>query len=127
MILGELRDLRKPVIHFGTNTSTLLDQMRDEGAAVIGVDWRVDLDVAWKSIGANLAIQGNLDPSVLLGPWASVREQATGVLRRAAGRAGHIFNLGHGILPQTPLDNLLRLVEFVHQYSLPTSGVSSGV
>jgi uroporphyrinogen decarboxylase len=120
MILGELRGLGKPVIHFGTNTATLLDQMRDEGAAVIGVDWRVDLDVAWNAIGANLAVQGNLDPSVLLGPWETVREQATEVLRRAAGRAGHIFNLGHGILPQTPLDNLLRLVEFVHQYSLPS-------
>jgi uroporphyrinogen decarboxylase len=121
--LGELGGLGKPVIHFGTNTATLLDQMRDEGATVIGVDWRVDLDVAWKSIGTNLAIQGNLDPSVLLGPWESVQEQANGVLRRAEGRAGHIFNLGHGILPQTPLDNLLRLVEFVHQYSLPSSGV----
>jgi uroporphyrinogen decarboxylase len=122
-ILGELRGLGKPVIHFGTNTATLLDQMRDEGATVIGVDWRAGLDVAWKSIGTDLAIQGNLDPSVLLGPWESVREQAAGVLRRAAGRAGHIFNLGHGILPQTPLDNLLRLVEFVHQYRFESSGV----
>jgi uroporphyrinogen decarboxylase len=122
-ILGELRGLGKPVIHFGTNTATLLDQMRDEGATVIGVDWRIGLDVAWKSIGTRLAVQGNLDPSVLLGPWETVREQATGVLRLAAGRAGHIFNLGHGILPETPLDNLLRLVEFVHQYSLPSSGV----
>jgi uroporphyrinogen decarboxylase len=121
-ILGELRGLGKPVIHFGTNTATLLDQMRDEGATVIGVDWRIGLDVAWKSIGSGLAVQGNLDPSVLLGPWETVREQATGVLRLAAGRAGHIFNLGHGILPETPLDNLLRLVEFVHQYSLPSSG-----
>jgi uroporphyrinogen decarboxylase len=122
-ILGELRGVGKPVIHFGTNTATLLDQMRGEGATVIGVDWRIGLDVAWKSIGCNLAIQGNLDPSVLLGPWKNVREQATGVLRRVSGRAGHIFNLGHGILPNTPLDNLVRLVEFVHEYSLPSSGV----
>jgi uroporphyrinogen decarboxylase len=122
-ILGELRGLGKPVIHFGTNTATLLDQMRDEGATVIGVDWRVSLDAAWETIGTGLAIQGNLDPSLLLGPWESLQEQTIGVLRRAGGRAGHIFNLGHGILPETPLDNLLRLVDFVHQYSFPLAGV----
>jgi uroporphyrinogen decarboxylase len=122
-ILGELRGLGKPVIHFGTNTATLLDQMRDEGATVIGVDWRVSLDAAWETIGTGLAIQGNLDPSLLLGPWESLQEQTIDVLRRADGRAGHIFNLGHGILPETPLDNLLRLVDFVHQYSFPLAGV----
>jgi uroporphyrinogen decarboxylase len=114
-LLGSLRERGVPLIHFGTDTATLLDQMKDDGAAVIGVDWRIPLDVAWATIGDDLAIQGNLDPAALLGPWELVAEQARDVLRRAAGRPGHIFNLGHGIYPDTPLDTIARLVEFVHE------------
>lgn len=106
-----------PTIHFGTNTSALLDEMKDDGASIIGVDWRNPLDVAWKRVGHHLGIQGNLDPSALLGPPAVMEEKASDVLRRAAGRRGHIFNLGHGIHPATPLDNAMRLVDFVHEAS----------
>lgn len=106
-----------PFVHFGTGTAGLLDQMKDDGGSVIGVDWRVPLDVAWARIGHNLGIQGNLDPAMLLAPPEVMEAGATDVLRRAAGRPGHIFNLGHGLLPQTPLDNVLRLVDFVHESS----------
>jgi uroporphyrinogen decarboxylase len=81
---------------------------------VIGVDWRLPLDVAWERIGADRGIQGNLDPSVLLGPVQVIDAHADDVLRRAAGRPGHIFNLGHGVLPQTPLGHLMHLAEYVH-------------
>ena len=123
-ILGALRATGKPLIHFGTNTATLLEQMRSEGGTVIGVDWRIPLDAAWNVIGAELAIQGNLDPGVLLGPWEVVKQQAQAVLRQTAGRNGHIFNLGHGIYPETPLDNLLRLVDLVHDYSAELAGLA---
>jgi uroporphyrinogen decarboxylase len=106
-----------PTIHFGTNTSTLLDEMKDDGASIIGVDWRSPLDVAWKRVGHNRGIQGNLDPAALLGPARVMEKKAIDVLRRAAGRRGHIFNLGHGIHPTTPLDNAMRLVDFVHERS----------
>ena len=109
--------LGKPVIHFGTNTATLLPLMRADGASVIGADWRIGLDNAWKAIGPDIAIQGNLDPAVLLGPWKVIARQAGDILRAANGRPGHIFNLGHGIFPETPLDNLTRLVELVHAYT----------
>ena len=106
-----------PFIHFGTNTATLLDQMKTDGGGVIGVDWRIPLDAAWERIGHDLGIQGNLDPAVLLGPRELVSERASAVLQAAAGRPGHIFNLGHGVLPETPLDNLIHLAEFVHEAS----------
>ncbi len=106
-----------PFIHFGTNTAGLLDLMKDDGGTLIGVDWRVPLDVAWARIGHHLGIQGNLDPAALLAPPAVLEEQAADVLRRAGTRPGHIFNLGHGLLPATPLDNILRLVDFVHVQS----------
>lgn len=106
-----------PFIHFGTNTATLLDSMRTDGGTTIGVDWRTPLDVAWERIGYDVGIQGNLDPAVLLGPRELVEERAAAILRQAAGRPGHIFNLGHGVLPETPLDNLIRLVDFVHEKS----------
>ena len=102
-----------PFIHFGTNTSTLLDQMKTDGGSIIGVDWRIPLDVAWSRIGHHLGIQGNLDPLVLLGPADVVTDRARDVLRRAAGRPGHIFNLGHGFYPETPLDNIARLIDTV--------------
>ncbi len=113
-IIASLRTRGVPFIHFGTGTATLLDLMKEDGGTIIGVDWRIPLDVAWKRIGYHLGIQGNLDPATLLGPQEVMEEQAADVLRRAGGRPGHIFNLGHGLLPDTPLDNVMRLVEFVH-------------
>jgi uroporphyrinogen decarboxylase len=92
--------------------------MRDAGGDVIGVDWRIDLDVAWNSIGAAHAVQGNLDPVTLLAAPAEIRRQAAAILARAARRPGHIFNLGHGILPQTPVDHARALVDAVHELSV---------
>jgi uroporphyrinogen decarboxylase len=106
-----------PVIHFGTGTAGLLEGMRAAGGDVIGLDWRVDLDAAWARVGHDVAIQGNLDPAVLLAPVAEIRAHATAVLARAAGRPGHIFNLGHGILPETPVDHVRALVDAVHELS----------
>jgi uroporphyrinogen decarboxylase len=102
-----------PIIHFGTNTATLLEAMTEAGGDVIGVDWRIPLDAAWARIGER-AIQGNLDPAVLLGPRDQIERRAHEVLRRADRRPGHIFNLGHGILPGTPVENVKALVEIVH-------------
>jgi uroporphyrinogen decarboxylase len=101
-----------PTIHFGTGTAGLLDRMAAAGGDVIGVDWRVELDRAWAAIGER-GIQGNLDPAVLLGPWEHVERGARDVLDRAGGRPGHVFNLGHGVLPDTDADVLTRLVELV--------------
>jgi uroporphyrinogen decarboxylase len=106
-----------PMIHFGTNTASLLELMKGDGATVIGVDWRVPLDEAWERVGFRLAIQGNLDPAALLAPREVMESKAADVLRRAGGRPGHIFNLGHGLLPSTPLDNVLHLVDFVQEQS----------
>ena len=114
-ILQTARSWGLPLIHFGTGTATLLDYMKDDGGTVIGVDWRIPLDVAWHKVGHQLGIQGNLDPASLLAPVEVMQTRALDVLRRAGGRPGHIFNLGHGILPDTPLDNLIRLVDFVHE------------
>ncbi len=105
-----------PVIHFGTGTAGLLELMRAAGGDVIGVDWRVDLASAWSRLG-DVAIQGNLDPVTLLGPRAEVRRRAAEILEAAGGRAGHIFNLGHGVLPETPVDNVRALVDMVHELS----------
>jgi uroporphyrinogen decarboxylase len=115
-IFEATRGPRIPRIHFGTGTAALLELMASAGSEVIGVDWRVPLDAAWQRIGHDKAIQGNLDPAALLGPPDLVRDRARDVLRHAAGRPGHIFNLGHGVLPDTPLDNLKLLVEVVHEY-----------
>jgi uroporphyrinogen decarboxylase len=104
-------------IHFGTNTAGLLHLMRNDGATVIGVDWRMPIDAAWKRVGHHLAIQGNLDPATLLAPVPVVHAKASDVLRRAGSRPGHIFNLGHGLMPDTPLDTIARLVDFVHERS----------
>jgi uroporphyrinogen decarboxylase len=105
-----------PLIHFGTGTSGMLADIRDAGGSVIGVDWRIDLDVAWRALGPTVAIQGNLDPAALLAPWEAVAPRARRVLDQAGGRAGHIFNVGHGILPATPMDTVKELVELVHGY-----------
>jgi uroporphyrinogen decarboxylase len=106
-----------PTIHFGTGTSSLLELERDAGGAVIGLDWRVDLDRAWERLGSGVAVQGNLDPVVLLAPVAEIASQARRILAQAGGRPGHIFNLGHGILPQTPVDHVRALVDCVHTIS----------
>ena len=106
-----------PVIHFGTATAGILEAMRAAGGDVIGLDWRVDLDAAWARLGHDVAVQGNLDPITLLGPIAEIRAHAASILGQAAGRPGHIFNLGHGILPQTPVDHVRALVDAVHELS----------
>jgi uroporphyrinogen decarboxylase len=104
-----------PTIHFGTGTSHLLPSMAAAGGDAIGLDWRIPLDQGWLAVGPERAVQGNLDPAVLLGPWERTEAAALGVLERAAGRPGHIFNLAHGVLPATNPDDLARLVELVHE------------
>jgi uroporphyrinogen decarboxylase len=106
-----------PTIHFGTGTSTLLEAMARAGGDAIGLDWRIPLDEAWARVGGR-AVQGNLDPAVLLGPWERVETGARDVLARAGSRPGHVFNLGHGVLPATKPEVLTRLVELVHSATL---------
>lgn len=106
-----------PVIYFGTDMNGMLPLLRQTGADVLGADWRIYLDEAWAQIGPGFAIQGNLDPSVLFAPWLEIERRVIDILDRAAGRPGHIFNLGHGILTETPVEHVQRLVEFVHAYS----------
>jgi uroporphyrinogen decarboxylase len=103
-----------PAIHSGVGTGHLLGLMREAGGDAFGVDHRLPLDDAWMTIGHDRAIQGNLDPAVLLGPWDAIERKARDVLARAGGRAGHVFNLGHGVLPDTPVEHLQRLVDLVH-------------
>jgi len=104
-----------PTIHFATGDAHLLEERRDAGGDVIGVDWRLPLDAAWERVGHEFGIQGNLDGAVLLGPWERVERGAEDVLARAGGRPGHVFNLGHGVLPETNPADLSRLVELVHE------------
>jgi uroporphyrinogen decarboxylase len=104
-----------PTIHFGTGASTLIPAMTRAGGDVIGLDWRIALDDGWAVVGDERGVQGNLDPAVLLGPWARVEAAAHDVLARAGGRAGHIFNLGHGVLPGTDPDVVSRLAELVQE------------
>lgn len=106
-----------PVIHFGTGTATLLRDMRAAGGDVIGLDWRTELDRGWADVGHDRAVQGNLDPLVLYAEPEYIRRRAAHILHQAGGRPGHIFNLGHGILPKTPVDNVIRLVDYVHELS----------
>jgi len=106
-----------PLIHFATSSSTLLERMKQAGGNVIGVDWRVNLGEAWARIGYDVGIQGNLDPVVLLGPVNLIKKEVKRILDQAEGRPGHIFNLGHGILPNTPVDHVAALVDMVHEYS----------
>ncbi|MGE0825478.1 MAG: uroporphyrinogen decarboxylase [Candidatus Binatia bacterium] len=106
-----------PVIHFGTDTAGLLELLAEAGGDVIGVDWRVDLDVAWQRIGYERAVQGNLDPVTLFASLTEIRRQVKRILNITGRRPGHIFNLGHGILPQTPVENVIALVDMVHEMS----------
>ena len=120
-LLRNAAALGVPVIHFGTGTASLLELMREAGGDVIGVDWRVELDDAWRRIGYDAAIQGNLDPVLLFGPKEKIHERVEQILRSVQGRPGHIFNLGHGVLPGTPVENVQSVVEMVHQFSASTS------
>jgi uroporphyrinogen decarboxylase len=106
-----------PVIYFGTESATLLASMRETGAEVIGLDWRIPLDEGWRSLGFNGAVQGNLDPVLLFADWKELKARAEDILRRANRRPGHIFNLGHGILPETPVENVKALAKFVQEFS----------
>jgi uroporphyrinogen decarboxylase len=114
-LIGALRP-GVPVIHFGTGTAALLESMKQAGGDVIGLDFRVDLDEAWGRLG-DVAVMGNLDPAVLLASPAFARERARAVLDRATGRRGHIFNVGHGIFPGTPVDHVRAVVDAVHEMS----------
>ena len=108
---------RVPTLHFGTGTSVILAELRETGGDVIGVDWRIPLDLAWERIGHDRAVQGNLDPTLLLGPPGRMLSRTDDILARVAGRAGHIFNLGHGILPSTPVEHVQMLAQYVHAAS----------
>lgn len=114
-IFERLQAYPVPTLHFGVGTSAILDQLRDAGGDVIGADWRIPLDEAWSRIGPDRAIQGNLDPTVLLAPLARIFAATDDVLARAEGRPGHIFNLGHGILPMTPIEHVQAVARYVHQ------------
>ena len=107
-----------PVLHFGTGTAALLELMREAGGDVIGVDWRVQLDDAWKRVGHDIGLMGNLDPVALFANQMHLKTEAKKILEQAGGRPGHIFNLGHGILPETPVQNVIALVDMVHEMSL---------
>ena len=127
-VQGILRDLETtgvPVIHFGTNTATLLELQREAGGTVIGVDWRTPLDQAWKRIGHDRAVQGNLDPLLLCAPREVAEQRARAVIAEAGGRPGHIFNLGHGIIPETPVDNVKAVIDAVHAIPLPGAATLS--
>jgi uroporphyrinogen decarboxylase len=117
-IFEALAGTRVPTIHFGTGTGSILREMREAGGDVIGADWRIPLDEAWTKIGEDRGIQGNLDPTLLLAPVDRLLGAADEVLDRAAGRRGHIFNLGHGILPSTPVEHVQMLARHVHQRRL---------
>jgi uroporphyrinogen decarboxylase len=106
-----------PIIYFGTDSATLLPSMAETGAEVIGLDWRIPLDEGWRILGHQHAVQGNLDPVALFSSWREVRNRAEHILQLADGRPGHIFNLGHGILPHTPVENVKDLAQFVHEFS----------
>lgn len=107
-----------PVIHFGTQTGTFIEELKEAGGQVIGIDWRLDLDAAWKRLGYSTAIQGNLDPTVLFAEIPEIKRQSKRILDQAAGRPGHIFNLGHGVLPNTPVGHVKALVDAVHEQSV---------
>ena len=116
-LVQRLKKTGAPVIYFGTDSATLLPSMQQTGADVVGVDWRTPLDWGWKSMDYKPAVQGNLDPVTLFADWKIVEQRSREILKQANGRPGHIFNLGHGILPHTPVDNVKNLAKFVQEYS----------
>lgn len=113
-IFKELENTKVPRIHFGTGTSNLLEDMKQAGGDVFGVDWRIPIDLAWQRLGHDVAIQGNLDPAVLLADVNLIKSRAADIVRRVGGTPGHIFNLGHGMSPDTPPENVIKLAKFVH-------------
>lgn len=115
-VFSSLARFDVPSIHFGTETAAILHLMRTAGSSVLGVDWRINLDDARRIIGEECTIQGNLDPMVLLGPHDVIESRTRDILRRAGGKAGHIFSLGHGVLPETPLDAVEKVIDTVHSY-----------
>ena len=116
-LVRNLQRTGAPIIYFGTDTATLLPSMKETGAEVIGLDWRIPLDEGWASLNHRGAVQGNLDPVLLFAEWKELKTRAEDILHRANGRPGHIFNLGHGIMPETPVDNVRDLAKFVHEHS----------
>ena len=116
-LVRRLQKTGAPVIYFGTDSATLLSSMQETGAEVIGLDWRIPLDEGWRLLNNRGGVQGNLDPVLLFAGWKELELRATDILKRAAGRPGHIFNLGHGILPETPVENVKRLCRFVQEHS----------
>jgi uroporphyrinogen decarboxylase len=119
-VFSYLKDRAIPRIHFGTGTATMLEEMRQAGGDVFSIDWRIPIDVAWQKLGYDVAIQGNLDPVVLLAESDLIRAKAADILTRVGNRSGHIFNLGHGVLPETSQENVRQLVEFVHEHTKST-------
>ena len=117
-LIQRIRSLGVPVIYFGVDTASLLPAMRETGADVLGLDWRIPLDEGWRAAGSGCAVQGNLDPITLFAPEDVLEARVREVLSLAAGRPGHIFNLGHGIVPGTPVENVLRVVELVKQFGV---------
>ena len=117
LIFEGLKHEGVPLIHFGTGTTAILKAMRQAGGDVIGIDWRIPIDEAWAMVGYDRAVQGNLDPVTLFGPISEIERRVIDILRRAAGRPGHIFNLGHGILPNTPVENVAATIDLVHKLS----------
>ena len=116
-LVRRLQKTGVPILYFGTDSATLLPSMKETGAEVVGLDWRIPLDAGWQSLGFQGAVQGNLDPVLLFADWKVLKPRAEDILRRAAGRPGHIFNLGHGILPETPVDNVKALCDFIREHS----------
>src|SRR5712692_11183375 len=116
-LVKKLQKTGAPVIYFGTETTALLPAMKETGAEVIGLDWRIPLEDGWRSMGFKGAVQGNLDPVLLFADWKELKSRAEAILRRVGGRPGHIFNLGHGILPETPVENVKALAQFVREHS----------
>jgi uroporphyrinogen decarboxylase len=116
-LVRQVQALGVPVIYFGVDTATLLPAMRETGADVIGLDWRVPLDQGWSTLGHTVAVQGNLDPILLFAEEDLLRQRVHQILAQAAGRPGHIFNLGHGIVPGTPVENVQRVVQYVREFS----------
>jgi len=127
-VTGMVTQLQKtgaPIIYFGTDSATLLPAMKETGADVIGLDWRIPLDQGWMRIDHQCAVQGNLDPVLLFADWKELSSRAEDILRQAAGRPGHIFNLGHGILPETPVENVKNLARLVQEHFVLPSGARS--
>jgi uroporphyrinogen decarboxylase len=126
-LIERLKASGAPVIYFGTDTSTLLASIKETEADVIGLDWRIPLDEGWKRLGGDVAVQGNLDPVVLFADWKQVKAGARRILDQAGGKPGHIFNLGHGILPETPVENVRALAEYVQEHSAGAPSFSRSV